>query len=187
MKKSFLLLSVALLGAVVCSPAIGQTNAATHDLSLGMPEINLLSSNSSTVNLELTTNVAGEAVQSSISDSTARVKISSVVAGVQSRTLSASVSAGSVPAGTQLRLVAKAPNANFGGTTGTLGSEATLSGSAANIITGIGSCFSGTGSDDGYVLKYTWGLDNPAATYGAVRAVSGGSSVTVTLTLSAGV
>ena len=189
MKKSILVMIVALLGTLWGSSVRGQDNAlATNSLSLGMPEINLLSSISGAVNLQLTTAVAGEAVASSATDQTARVKISSVVSGTQTRTLSAKVTTGSVPAGTTLQLMALAPNASFGGTPGTLiGSDVTLSTeSDASIITGIGSCYSGTTADDGYVLKYTWGLDNPAATYGNIRAVSGGTSVTVTLTLSAG-
>lgn len=188
MRKLFFVLSICALGTLVSTRAIGQdTQAATNGLSLGMPELNLLNSASASINLVLTTTVAGEAVKSSIADSTARLKISSVITGTQSRTLSAQVTTGSIPAGTTLKLRAKDPNANFGGTKGTLvGSDVTLStGSGASIITGIGSCYSGTTADDGYILKYTWGLDNPATTYGTIRA-SSGSLITVTLTLSAG-
>jgi len=189
MKKTLLVLSITLLGTLLGSNVMGQDkNAATNSLSLCMPEINLLSSASPSVNLQLTTAIAGEAVASSATDKTARVKISSVVSGIQTRTLSAKVTTGSVPAGTTLKLIAMAPNSSFGGTQGDLvSSDVTLStASDASIITGIGSCYSGTATDDGYVLQYTWGLDNPATTYGSIRAVGGGTSITVTLTLSAG-
>jgi hypothetical protein len=85
--------------------------------------------------------------------------------------------------------MALTPNSSFGGTPGTLvGSDVLLSTvSDANIISGIGSCYSGVAADDGYVLKYTWGLDNPASTYGQIRATGAAVSVTVTLTLSAGI
>ena len=188
MKK--IILIIVLLIPLMGSYVMGQdTQAATNSLSLGMPEVTLLSSISQAVNLQLTTAVAGEAVLSSISDQTARVKISSVVAGDDTRTLSAKVTTGAVPAGTTLRLMALAPNGSFGGTPGTfVDPDVTLSSSAdADIITGIGSCFSGTADDDGYVLKYTWGLDDPAANYGSVRAVAGGTAITITLTLSAGI
>jgi hypothetical protein len=188
MKKLFFVFSITLLGTLFGSQVMGQDNqATTNGLSLGMPELNLLNSASAAINLVLTTTVAGQAVKSFVADSTARLKISSIVAGSLTRTLSAQVTTGTIPAGTTLKLRAQTPNTNFGGTPGTLvGSDVTLStGSGASIITGIGSCYSGTIADDGYKLKYTWGLDNPAATYGLIRA-SNGSAVTVTLTLSAG-
>ncbi|HEY5510301.1 MAG TPA: hypothetical protein VIK10_04655 [Prolixibacteraceae bacterium] len=187
MKKSIFVLMIALMGTLLGSSIMvqGQTNAATNGLSLGLPELNLLSSASTSINLQLTTAVAGAAVKSSISDSTARVKISSVVAAAATRKISAKVT-GTIPGGTKLLLRALNPNSNFGGNMGNLiGSDVQLSTSDADIVTNIGSCYSSTGSDDGYVLKYTWGLNNPASTYGDVRATSG-TAITVTLTLSAG-
>lgn len=188
MKKSIFVLMIAFLGILLGSSFVVQGQTATNGLSLGMPELNLLSSASATISLELTTAVAGTAVESSKSDSTARVKISSIIAEGKTRTLSAQVTTGAIPGGTTLQLKALTPNSNFGGTKGTLGSIATLStGSATQIVTGIGSCYSGTGADDGYVLKYTWGLNNPSTNYGDIRAAPTGSAITVTLTLSAGV
>ena len=181
---------IVLMGTLLGSSFMVQgqaTNAATNGLSLGMPELNLLSSASASISLVLTTAVAGEAVKSSMSDSTARVKISSIIAEGQTRILNAQVTTGAIPGGTTLQLAAKTPNANFGGTKGDFGSNATLStASATSIVTGIGSCFSGITDDDGYVLRYKWGLDNPAANYGDIRAAPGGAAITVTLTLSAG-
>ena len=186
MKKSIFVLTIALMGTLLGSSFMVQGQTATNGLSLGMPQINLLSSASASISLQLTTATAGEAVKSSMSDSTARVKISSIIAEGQTRILNAQVTTGAIPGGTTLQLAAKTPNANFGGTKGDFGSNATLStASATSIVTGIGSCFSGTTLDDGYVLKYTWGLNNPATTYGLIRA-SAGTAITVTLTLSAG-
>lgn len=163
-----------------------QTNVATNNLSLGLPELNLIASSASTINLQLTTTTAGQAVEASKSDSSTYVQISSVVSSTQTRSLSAEITNGVVPAGTKLSLVAQSPNANFAGTGGTLGSQVLLSSSSADIVTLIGSCYSGVTSTDGYRLKYTWGLDNPASTYGAIRATAG-ASIVVTITLSAGI
>jgi len=188
MKKSIFVLMIALLGTLLGSSFMVQGQTATNGLSLGMPELNLLSSASASISLELTTAVAGEMVQSSKSDSTARVKISSIIAEGKTRTLSAQVTTGAIPGGTTLLLAARIPNSNFGGTKGDFGSNATLSAtSATSIVTGIGSCYSGTTDDDGYVLRYTWGLNNPGTSYGDIRAAPSGSAITVTLTLSAGV
>lgn len=190
MKKSLLVLSITLLGVLLCSNVMGQdTQAASNSLSLGMPEVLLLKSSAS-INLQLTTAIAGESVKSSISDTTARLKVSSVVATGKTRTLSAKVTTGPVPAGTTLKLQALSPTvgANYGGDMGTLvGSDVTLTTSSdATIISAIGSCFSGIAADDGYRLKYTWGLDNPGTNYGSVRATGTVVPITVTLTLSAG-
>lgn len=160
------------------------TNTATNVVSLGMPEVYLLASNSPTVNLTLTPQTAGNAVVSSVSDSTARILISSVIAESQPRTMTAAISNGSVPAGTTLKLVARTPNSNFIGTAGTFASEITLSSTNQNLITGIGTCYSGTSADDGYKMRYTYGLPTSTSAYDQIRA-SGGTSITITFTLSA--
>lgn len=60
------------------------------------------------------------------------------------------------PAGTSLKLVAT-PS---GGTNeGSAASEITVSSTPQNIVTGIGSCATGTGATDGARLKYTLSLD----------------------------
>lgn len=164
---------------------MGQVNTASQGLLLGMPQVNLLSSITGTISLELTTATAGEAVLQSKSDESARLKISSVITEGAPRILSAKVSSG-VPAGTELKLVAMTgTGAVFGGTPGVFSGEATLNAiSDVNIITGIGSCYSGITDDDGYKLKYTWGLLASAGSYANVRATGTATSVTVTLTLS---
>lgn len=187
MKKSirFFLIITALIVTSVESYSQG-TNQASNTISLGMPEVLLLKSNTPLINLTLSPQEAGQAVEQSKSDSTARILISSVVTGNQTRNLSASVTGGAVPAGTFLRVIALTPNSSFIGTRGSLDAEVELDASAKNIITGIGTCYSGTGADDGYILKYTFGVLTAAGSYGLIRA-SSGTEVTVTLTLSAGV
>lgn len=184
MNKTLLVLMITFAGTFFGSEVMAQT--ATNDLSLGMPEVLLVKSNSALINLTLSPQEAGLAVEPSKSDSTARVLISSVVAGVQTRNLSASVTTGTVPAGTYLKLVARAPNASFVGTAGTLGAEIELGAVAQTVVSGIGTCYSGTAGDDGYRLKYTFGIPAATGSYSAIRA-SVGTSVTVTLTLSAGI
>lgn len=185
MKTIKLLISAVGISIFISTQICAQTNTATNSLSLGLPELNLIASSATTINLQLTTTTAGQAVESSKSDSSTYVQISSIVAGNQTRDLSAQITAGTVPTGTNLKLVGQSPNGNFAGTAGTLSAQATLAGTSSVIVTGIGSCYSGTSLDDGYRLKYTWGLDNPASTYGGIRATSG-AAITVTLTLSAG-
>ena len=161
MKKTLIILSIILLGALFSSNVMGQVNISANSLTLGMPEVALLSASATAINLQLTTTTAGLAVKSSVSDSSARLKISSVIT---SATRSMTAVASAVPAGTTLTLQAQAPNGNFGGAPGTYAAAATLpiTGSV-NIITLIGSCYSGILTDDGYHLKYTWALLDPAS------------------------
>lgn len=173
------------MGTLSGFSVMGQT--ATNTLSLGMPEVLLAKSNSATVNLTLTPQAAGMAVLSSITNSDARVLISSVVSGTQTRTLSAKVTTGTIPVGTYLRLKALPPNSSFVGTAGTAGEEVELDGTTDQpIVTLIGTCYSGTEVDDGYGLQYTFGIPETTGFYKDIRA-SGGTPVTVTLTLSAGI
>ena len=162
-----------------------QDNVTSHNISLGLPEVALLATTSGGINLTLSaaTN-AGEAVQQSVSDSTAYVQYSSVISEGSTRTLSAKYS-GALPAGTTLTAKVLGSSANAVGTTGTLvATDVTITTTDATLVSAIGSCYSGTAADDGYRMKYTWGLDNPSANYADIRATAA-VSLTVTLTLTA--
>lgn len=167
----------------VMAQTLGE-NQTTNTITLGMDPVALLGNNGKNVNLTLTPRNAGESVLPSIADSTARIYITSVISGEATRTMSANVT-GTIPSGTILKLVAQEPNGSFVGTAGTMENEIQLIDGAAAlpIITGIGTCYSGTGEFDGYALKYTYGLPSGTADYASIRA-NAGSVVTVTLTLS---
>ena len=187
MKKTLLVLSITLLGSLFGTHVMGQTTQTSiQNLTLGMPEVLLVSASSTPVSLVLTTNIAGNAVAQSASNNSARLLISSVILVDQTRKLTAKVNA--VPDGTTLTLQAQTPSTNFTGTPGVYADAQTLSTTGeATIITAIGSCYSGTTVGDGYVLNYTWGLNDPATNYGLVRATgTGTTTAVVTLTLSAG-
>lgn len=158
-----------------------QDNTGTNEITMGIPELQLLATTNSTLNLELTTSTAGEAIQSGAQDSS-YVQVSSIVptAGT-TRTIEASYDA--IPAGTELVVSASAPtNGNQGGTIGSGLSNVSLSTTATDIITGIGSCYTGTASDDGYKLVYSWSAATGA--YGDIVATSS-QVATVTLTITA--
>ena len=156
----------------------------------------LATDNTTPVALTLAPVTAGLAIQSSVSDETKKLQISSIVTGTTGapvlHTIKASLLAGStVPAGTYLNLKATVPAVVGGTSGGLLGATAgdvklpMVTGSAVNIVTGIGSCFSGSAATNGYSLKYTWGVDLLTGNYADIRATaSTGTSVTVVLTLS---
>jgi len=177
-----------ILGALICCILVtgvhaADTNVATSTLTLGVNEVSLLKASSNVINLTLQQRDAGMSVEISKSDSTARLLISSVITST-TRTLSAKITSGTVPAGTLLKLTTLQPNASFVGTTGTASSTVTLDATDRPIVTGIGTCYSGTSASDGYPLKYTYALDSNPSTYGSLRATTG-VQIVVTLTLTA--
>lgn len=160
------------------------TNVANHSLTLGLNEVALLHASAGVVNLQLGNDIsAGEAVASEVSDNSSFLQFSSVITSA-TRKLTAKYT-GTLPAGTVLKAQALAPGVNAVGTTGTLiASDVTLSTvTDADLVTGIGSCYSGTLATDGYNLKYTWGLNDPASNYADVRATAN-AAITVVLTIS---
>lgn len=190
MKKTLLVLSITLMGTLLGTNVKGQVN---NELSLGLVEVTMLATTATPVALTLAPTSAGLAILSSVSDDSKRLQISSIVTGSKDvpvlHTVKASLLAGSaVPAGTYLNLQALVPAIASGVSGGLLGTSAgdvklpMVPGSAVNVITGIGSCFSGADATNGYTLKYTWGVDL-AGNYADIRATTG-TSVTVVLTLS---
>lgn len=184
--KKFIIVTGIIVGCLLSVTKIqAQENITSHDISLGLPEVALLATTSTGINLTLSAaTVAGEAIEQSASDSSAYVQFSSVISEGSPRTLSAKYS-GTMPGGTTLSLKPLIPNANAVGVTGTLiSTDITLTTTDATIISDIGSCYSGIAVDDGYRMRYTWGLDNPSANYSDIRATAA-ASLTVTLTLTA--
>lgn len=160
------------------------SNSASTSVILGVSEVSLIKTSADVINLQLKQQDAGMSVETSASDSTARLLISSVISTSQNRILSAKITAGSVPTGTHLDLTALQPNANFAGDAGKLMPPTTLDGTDRPIITDIATCYSGTSATDGYMLKFNYALDLNPTTYGSLRA-SLGSQVVVTFTLTA--
>jgi hypothetical protein len=161
----------------------GQTNSATTNISLGISEVSLLKASTGLVSLQLNQRNAGESVETSKSDSTARLLISSVITS-STRTLSAQISSGTVPTGTVLKLAAQQPNANLVGVSGTIQPAVILDNTNKTIVSAISTCYSGTGASDGFPLKFTFALDSNPASYANLRATTN-TSITVKLTLSA--
>lgn len=160
------------------------SNSSSTTITLGITEVSLIKTSADIINLQLNQQDAGLSVQTSVSDSTARLLMSSVISSSLTRTLSAKITAGTVPSGTHLELSALQPNSNFAGETGTFISPTTLDGTDRPIITNIASCYSGKGAADGYPLKFSYALDVNPATYGTLRATTG-VQVVVTFTLTA--
>ena len=164
MKKSSIILSV-IFAAGLLMPAnvLGaDTNVATNTVSLTIDGSALLGiTTGSSIAMSLGgAAVAGGAVQDVAADTTARLRISSLVSGATTRTITAILGTDMTPSHTELLVQLLTPNSNFTypNNKGTLASPESLlsSASAVTLATGIGTCWSGTGIDDGYPLAYTF-------------------------------
>jgi len=171
---------------VLAGETTGQSFTAGDIITLQVQDFSLIDTNHAPVNMTLRTTVAGTPV-ASVSNSDMFVKISSIVPGGTKRSISARITSGVVPAGTRLTLVA-APctTTNSGGNRGTVvATPIILNTTDQNIVNLIGSCYTGTGYNDGYRLTYTWFPYNPATDYQLLQATTSPVSLTVVLTISA--
>ena len=152
---AFLLVGVATL-------ATAQDGATdNHKITINIPEVAILDLESATskdITLAPTKPTeAGSALDfSGATDETLWLNYSSIVGSTTdaSRTINVKVSAGTLPAGINLKLTAAADAGTGAGTTGTPGSTLTLSTTAQDLITGIGSCYTGTPHNNGHKLTY---------------------------------
>lgn len=186
--RKLLLFQILTIAAFILTsvPSFAQTNTTTQQLTMGIPEVLLINAVDSSgsvaaVSLELTTNTAGTAITGGTGVSFAQV--SSIVASGQTRRIQASYDV--IPSGTSLDVTGAIPNSGNGdGAWGSSANTVTLSTTAQDIFTGIGSCYTGTAPLDGYILNWQWNAST-AGSYGTIVATAG-TSTTVTLTITAG-
>ncbi len=183
-KTILLLVALSLISVMVGAQEmeVELKNTASADITLGVTEVSLIRINAQVISLRLSQQEAGLAIESTKADSSARLHISSLISS-QTRFLTAKITDGVVPEGTELQLVAMTPNANFVGQWGNLGPTITLDRTDRILISDVASCYSGTETDDGIPLKFIYSLSADRGTYGNIRATQG-NNVVVTLTLS---
>ncbi len=122
---------------------------------------------------------AGEEVMTSAENTDTRLRISSLVENGKTRTITASIAPALTTTGTTLEMqllkTSMLPALDNGGTP--TGMKEMTSGTPVDLVTGITTCWSGTGLTDGYTIHYKLGK---AA--GAVALKS--SNIVVTFTIS---
>lgn len=158
-KASRLFYILILVVSLVPNFAIGQdSRVATQAVSLQVAGSALLAVSGPAVVLILAgAREAGEEVVSQTESSDTRLRISSLVNGQETRSISARISEALV--GTQLSVELLEPNSNFiyPENQGTLKGLQLLSNeSDATLVEGIGTCWSGKEEGDGYVIKYNY-------------------------------
>ena len=173
--------TLAFVLAFICINARAQTSSASsnHTLTMGIPEVCLLGTGAAAISLQLTTTTAGN--QISGGTGTGYAQVASIVSAAETRTITAAVTG--VPTGTSLDVTTTPPSGgNSGGVLGTGTSAKSLVNNAAavTLVTGIGSCYTGSASTDGYTLDYAW--NSAVGSYGNIVATNG-STATVVLTI----
>jgi hypothetical protein len=159
----------------------------TYDqFSISVNGLNMLSINTSPspVSMTLSTSIAGSPI-SPATNSNMYLKVTSIVATGSTRKITAMISSGSIPTGTILKLVSAAcASINSVGSVGSpIATAVTLNKTASQtIIDGIGSCYTGTSTTDGYNLTFTWQPDNTKY-YLITAPTNGSTTVTITFTL----
>lgn len=154
------------------------------NVTLTVPNLALLGTNSPTISLNFPSITAAGQKFTSASNSALYLKVTSLVPTNTARKITVRLASGSIPAGTALTIQSAAcTTANSDGALGTVApSPITLSSVDQNLITDIRTCYTGSGSSDGYRITFTWGLSNPSTTYGNLVSKSYDATITFTVT-----
>ena len=166
------------LGFCLITSTSALSHTATHDVTLQVNEIVLIDLNDATA-ITLTTNTpaAGGDTPLGDSDATKLLQYTSLVASGLTRSISVQWDvADAAPTGTSLKVEATSVPASCGTAAGLV----TISSTAQDIITGIGSCATGTGAS-GAALTYTFSIDTVSS-----LVVGDNKTVTLTYTLTDG-
>lgn len=147
-------------------------NDDVHNLTVTLPEVALLDLEA-TGSKDITLgpdapSEAGEALDfSNESNSELWINYSSIVGSKSepNRDISVQITSGSVPAAMILSIVAAKDAGAGDGTMGTPSSSLVLDNKAQNIISGVGSAYTGNGPTKGHRLTYTLALDSNKGAY----------------------
>ncbi len=150
-------------------------DSTSHDVTMNVIEVVLIDLNdTSTIVLNTIAPAHGGENPTGDTDSSKLLQYTSLVPSTTTRNITAEWDTGDqAPAGTSLLLVAISVPAGCG----TAGAQITVDDTAQNIITNIGSCATGTGTN-GAELTYTFSIDDVSQ-----LVVGDSETVTITLTL----
>jgi hypothetical protein len=163
-----------------------QTKNKSHNIVISIPEVALLDLEASDllVNLELTApNEAGTRLDfSKAHNSNVWVNYSSITSVNQPHRKVCAYIEGEIPDGLKVVLTASQYTGNGGGRTGMPTGSITLSNQMQDVITQIGSCYTGDGVNNGHLLNYSLELENGEESYSAL-AFDKSNTISVTYVL----
>ena len=163
--------------------AAQDTNSDNHTIGIAIPEVALLDLEASagkniTMNFTAPTE-AGLPITGANDNNTIWLNYSSIKS-ITDATRKVSVSIDAAVAGVTIKVTAAADAGSGAGTKGTASAQLTLTTTAQDIISGIGSAYTGTGVNKGHQLTYN--LTAEDANYANLSAST--NTVTVTYTIS---
>ena len=153
-------------------PTGADSNIDEHNALITIPEVALIdleATNGTTVSLNPTAPTdAGLALSFPVTNASIWLNYSSIIGSSTeaSRNVTAQITSGTVPAGTSLKIAVATDSGNGDGLMGTPSAPIPLTNVAQNIITGIGSSYTGNGVNKGHNLQYTLDLLPSAGAYG---------------------
>jgi hypothetical protein len=167
------------------------TNVATHTVAINIAEVALLDLEvaSGTTAITLAGTNPTEAglpmtFGAAATNESIWMNYSSILGNETSRSVTVAITAGDVPTGLKLTVLASAASVDGAGTKGTpLVAAHTLTGIATSLVSGIGSTYTGDGASKGHKLTYQLGYATDAATDYADLDLDNSDVLTITYTL----
>ena len=166
------------------------SKVASHLVTISIPEVALLDLEAATTSITLAGTNPTEAglpmtFGAAATNATIWMNYSSIVKKDKLRNVSVAITAGTVPTGLKLTVLASAASAEGVGTKGTaLVAAHTLTGTATSLVSGIGSTYTGDGVNKGRNLTYKLDYATDAATDYASLNFDTVLPITITYTLS---
>jgi len=166
MRQKLMLIVLALV-ALAASAALAATDNDSHTVTISVNEVAMIGVNG-TNEVSLTIGAPttdGDAFLVTPANADAKwLQYTSIVPtdSTYKRTIQVDLASGSgsIPAGTTLKVTPSAPATGYKGNAGTATPQVTISQTAANVVTDIGSCYTGTETSNGVQLTYSLEINN---------------------------
>ena len=186
MKKLAVITVFALILAASTNLSAQDSHTASHNVTLSIPQVILLDiegGSAITLSADAPTE-AGEALtfSTNATNSSLWLNYSSIAPSASATRKVTAKLDNAVPSGMTLSVTAGSYEGSGLGTKGTTAGQQTLTATATDVITGIGSCYTQNGANKGHQLTYSLALSasNDAA-YSAL--VEGNTTLSVTYTI----
>jgi len=189
MKLSKLLFAALIIFSSSATFAQGDTETDAHNLTITIPEVALLDleapSNNTNVSLVGTHSTeAGDPVAFNATNNSIWLNYSSIIGGSAKRNITVKITNGDVPNGLSLKVKAGTANTALGkGDFGTPEAAAVVINKTddTQIISNVGSVYTGTGINKGHNLTYSL---EQSGSYADLKHNGAGETLTITYTLS---
>ncbi|MBT6688120.1 MAG: hypothetical protein HN704_04950 [Bacteroidetes bacterium] len=137
---------------------IAQNNYSTNSVGLTIPAIAILNIATESP-VSFSSPAQSNVVITPESTSNSWINYSSIIACGTSNKITVNISSENLAESTSIKLIARADAGRGAGNVGTPTNEIILSEIPQNIISTIGSCYTGKGTQKGHQLIYTWIVD----------------------------